>query len=71
MSPKIIPKELKGTNQWMKDEVHRLREMYQRNPQFYSNLWVYNDLPEKEQSREYYMERIKDFFSDSTQPGGR
>ena len=71
VSPKMIPNELKGTYQWRRKEIDMIKELYSRNPEKYHIRSVYSNLPGSDKSKEYYLKRIKEFFTNSTQPGGK
>ena len=69
VSPKVLTTELSGT--WRKEEIEKIAGLYSRNPDQYHIKSVHYDLPGQERTKEYYIEAIKEFFINCSQPGGQ
>ena len=69
VSPKILTTEL--SDEWRKEEIKKIAGLYSRNPDKYLIKSVHYDLPGNEHTKEYYIEAIKKFFINCTQPGGQ
>ena len=67
---KLIPSDQEGSNQWMTKEIDLIRELNEKDRESYLVL-VSFDLPGKEQSKDYYLEKIKYFLTDCKQNGGK
>ena len=67
---KIIPSNQEGSNQWMKKEIDLIREMDEKNP-YCHHVLVCSDLPGNEHSKDYYLEKIRNFLTDCKQNGGK
>ena len=67
---KLIPSDQERSNQWMIKEIDLIRELNERDRESYLVL-VCSDLPGTEQSKDYYLEKIKYFLTDCKQNGGK
>ena len=67
---KLIPSNQEGSNQWMKKEIDLINEMHKNKPRCHHVL-VCSDLPGAEHSRDYYLEKIRNFLTDCKQNGGK
>lgn len=67
-SPKIVPGQLIDT-EWMKKEINKIKELYENNRLFFQIRFVYRDLPDSECSKDYYMDKIQELFTNA-QDGG-
>ena len=66
---KLIPSDQEGSNQWMIKEIDLIRKLHEKNPHCY--VLVCSDLPGTEQSKDYYLEKIKYFLTNCKQDGGK
>ena len=53
-------------DQWMTKEIDLIRDMRKKVP-YCQRVLVYSDLPRAEHSKDYYLEKIKTFFTDCKQ----
>ena len=67
---KLIPSDQEGSNQWMIKEIDLIRELNERDRESYLVL-VCSDLPGTEHSKDYYLEKIRNFLTDCKQDGGK
>ncbi|XP_019849065.1 PREDICTED: uncharacterized protein LOC109580417 isoform X2 [Amphimedon queenslandica] len=67
VSPKILTKEL--SDEWRKEETEKIADLYSKNPEKYHIKSVHYNIPGEERTKEYYIEAIKKFFINCTQPG--
>ncbi|XP_019859154.1 PREDICTED: uncharacterized protein LOC109587358 [Amphimedon queenslandica] len=67
VSPKLLTTEL--SDDWRKEEIKRIADLYNRNPDKHQIKSVHYDLPGREHTKEYYMEAIKQFFINCKQEG--
>uniref|UniRef100_A0A1X7SVR1 Uncharacterized protein n=1 Tax=Amphimedon queenslandica TaxID=400682 RepID=A0A1X7SVR1_AMPQE len=70
----IKPKEVmiigtKISNNWRTEEIKRIAESYKKESDKYHIKSVHYDLPGKENTKEYYIEAIKQLFINCKQPG--
>ena len=67
---KLIPSDQEGSNQWMTKEIDLIRELNERDRQSYLVL-VCSDLPGTKQSKDYYLEKIRNFLTNCKQERGK
>ena len=67
---KLIPSNQDESNQWMTKEIDLIREMRKKNPRCHQVL-VCSDLPGAENSKDYYLEKIRNFLTDRKQNTGK
>ena len=67
---KLIPSDQEGSNQWMTKEIDLIKKMCEKNPCFQQVL-VCSDLPGTEHSKDYYLEKIRNFLTDCKHDGGK
>ena len=67
---KLIPNDQEGSNQWMTKEIDLIRETKERARDSHHVL-VCSDLPGTEQSKDYYLEKIRNFLTDCKQDKGK
>ena len=67
---KLIPKDQEGSNQWMTKEIDCIREKHHKSD-FCQEILVCEDLPETEQSRDYYLKKIRNFLTNCKQEKGK
>ena len=67
---KLIPSGQEGSNQWMIKEIDLIREMDEKNPHCYQVL-VCSEHQGSEHSKDYYLEKIRNFFIDCKQDEGK
>lgn len=68
MSPKILSDHL--SDEWEKEEIEKVVHLHEQNREFYHIQLVCYDLPGKEHTKEYYLEKIKNLFINCTHPQG-
>ena len=57
-------------DQWMTKEIDLTRDMYEKDRHCHHVL-VHSDLPGKEHSKDYYLEKIRSFLNNCKQDGGK
>ena len=67
---KLIPSDKEGSNQWMTKEIDIIRKICEKSPRCHQVL-VCSDLPGSEHSKDYYLEKIRNFLTDYKQDGGK
>ena len=67
---KLIPSNQEESNQWMTKEIDNIREMHKKNPRCHQIL-VCSDFPGAEHSKDYYLEKIRNFLTNCKQDGGK
>ena len=67
---KLIPSDQERSNQWMIKEIDLIRELNERDRESYLVL-VCSDLPGTEQSKDYYLEKIRNFLTNCKQGRGK
>ena len=68
---KLIPSDQEVTNQWMIKEIDLIRELKERDRCSVLVCPPYSDLPGTERSKEYYLEKIRNFLTDCRQDIGK
>ena len=53
-------------NQWMTKEIDLIRDMYKKD-RYCQHVLVYSDLPGNEHSKDYYLEKIRNFLTNCKQ----
>ena len=67
---KLIPSNQEGSNQWMTKEIDLIKKLRERNPRCHHVL-VCSDLPEIEHSKDYYLEKLRNFLTDCKEDAGK
>ena len=69
---KLIPNGLKGSyDEWMKEEVEGLVNIYEKDPKNYDMKFICSDFPGMERSREYYVKNITYFLKNCEKDEGK
>ena len=55
---------------WMTKEIDLIKDMYKEDPDC-QHVLVHSDLPGNEHSKDYYMEKIRNFLTNCKQDGGK
>ena len=64
----MIPVGLEGSyDEWIAEEVETIAEIYKKDPTHYE----LKDIPEKEQSRQYYLDKIISLFENCKKDEGK
>ena len=59
-------------NLWMTKEIDLIKDIYKEDQRCQHNIIsVCSDLPGNERSKNYYLEKIRNFFTDCKQDGGK
>ena len=67
---KLILNDQEGSNQWMIKEIDLIKKLYEKNPHCHQVL-VCLDLPGSEHSKDYYLEKIRNFLTNCKQDIGK
>ena len=67
---KLAPNDQEGSSQWMTKEIDLIREIFKASPRRHLEL-VCSDLPGTEHSKDYYLEKIRNFLTDCKQDKGK
>ena len=67
---KLIPSDQEGSNQWMTKEIDLIKNM-NKSSSHCRHVLVCSERPRAENSKDYYLEKIKNFLTDSKQNGGK
>ena len=67
---KRIPSDQEGSNQWMKKEIDLIKKMSKKASRCHHVL-VYSEHSGAEHSKDYYLEKIKNFLTNCKQDGGK
>ena len=70
VAQKRIPNDQEGSNQWMTKEINLTREMYELDPSCH-HVSVCSDLPGTKHSKDYYLEKIRNFLTSCKQDVGK
>ena len=67
---KLIPSDQEGSNQWMTKEIELIKELHEKIPRC-NHVLVCSDHPGSEHSKDYYLEKIRNFLTNCKQDIGK
>ena len=67
---KLKPSDQERSNQWKTKEIDLIKKLREKNPHCHHVL-VCSDLPGAEHSKDYYLEKIRNFLTDCKEDGGK
>ena len=67
---KLAPNDQEGSDQWMTKEIDLISGLYKTSPRCH-HVFVYIDFPEAEHSKDYYLEKIRNFLTHCKQDKGK